>query len=954
MKFYRTLLPVLLLAAAILMSAPLMLAQTQTRTVVTTTPTAASPQATTTALPQGVERVASVEGITEYRLQNGLRVLLFPDMTKPTTTVNITYMVGSRNENYGETGMAHLLEHMMFKGSTKHRNVPQELTEHGARPNGTTWLDRTNYFETFAASDENLNWALDLEADRMVNSFIAKRDLDSEMTVVRNEFESGENDPVGIMIERMMSTAYLWHNYGHSTIGARSDIENVPIERLQAFYHNYYQPDNAILLVAGKFDESKTLALIQKYFGSIPRPTRVIQKTYTTEPTQDGEREVTLRRVGDVQAVGVAYHVPAGSHQDFAAIDMLSHILAANSTGRLYKALVETHKATRVFGLNFQQREPGTALFGAEVRQDASLDAARDTLIQTIESFSSQPPTREEVERARTALLKNVDLTLNNSERVGLELSEWMAMGDWRLFFIHRDRIRKVTPEDVQRVASQYFKPSNRTLGIFIPTQRPDRAEIPATPDVNSLVSNYHGDAAVAAGEAFDPSPANIESRTVRSAAPNGMKMALLSKKTRGQTVIATMTLRFGDAESLMNRATAAQITGQMLMRGTTKHTRQQLRDEFDRLKARVSVVGGPGQALVSIETTRENFPEVLKLVAEVLREPAFPANEFDLLKQEQMTDLESQKSEPQFVGSIAFSRHLNPYPKGDVRYTPTYEEQVENLRAVTIDDVKKFYADFYGASDAQFAAVGDFDAQEVARLATELFGNWKSPHKFARIESVYRDVPALSQSLNTPDKANAFFLAGLNMNIRDDDPDYPALVLGNYMLGGGFLNSRLATRIRQREGISYGVGSQLFVSALDRFGSFTTFAIYAPQNVERLEAAFREEVQRALQEGFTAEEVAAAKSGYLQTQQVNRAQDLGLARKLSAYLFLGRTLNWDADFEQRIAALTPEQIVAAMRRHINPTKIVVIKAGDFQAHPPAAAQPQPSPSATPATRPNP
>src|SRR5947209_5581866 len=276
----------LLLLAATLSVAPVMRAKAQTRTV-TTAPSPTQAAAPQVALPQGIERVTSVEGITEYRLQNGLRVLLFPDMTKPTTTVNITYMVGSRNENYGETGMAHLLEHMMFKGTPSHSNVPQELTSHGSFPNGTTWLDRTNYYETFAASDANLDWSLNLEADRMINSFIAKRDLDREMTVVRNEYERGENDPVSIMIERMMSTAFLWHNYAHSTIGARSDIENVPIERLQAFYHNYYQPDNAVLLVAGKFDESKTLQLIQKYFGSIPRPTRVIQKTYTVEPTQD-------------------------------------------------------------------------------------------------------------------------------------------------------------------------------------------------------------------------------------------------------------------------------------------------------------------------------------------------------------------------------------------------------------------------------------------------------------------------------------------------------------------------------------------------------------------------------------------------------------------------------------------------------------------------------------------
>ena len=233
------------------------------------------------ALPKGVERVTSVEGITEYRLSNGLKVLLFPDPSKQTMTVNITYLVGSAIEDYGETGMAHLLEHLVFKGSPKHLNIPQELTSHGSRPNGSTSYDRTNYFETFAATDENLNWALDLESDRMVNSFIAKKDLDSEMTVVRNEYEAGENSPFNVLLERAIATSYVWHNYGKTTIGARSDIENVPIERLQAFYHKYYQPDNAVLTIAGKFDEVKTLALVDKYFSSVPRPTRVRCKRFT-------------------------------------------------------------------------------------------------------------------------------------------------------------------------------------------------------------------------------------------------------------------------------------------------------------------------------------------------------------------------------------------------------------------------------------------------------------------------------------------------------------------------------------------------------------------------------------------------------------------------------------------------------------------------------------------------
>ena len=250
------------------------------------------------------EKVNEVGGISEYYLANGLRILLFPDQTKETVTVNVTYHVGSKHENYGETGMAHLLEHLVFKGSPKHKDIPAELSSHGARPNGTTWTDRTNYFETFAANKKNINWALSMESDRMVNSFIAKKDLDSEMTVVRNEFERGENSPFRITLQKMAASAYMWHNYGKSTIGARSDLENVPIDRLQAFYKMYYQPDNATLIVAGKFEEVDMLALVDQYFSPIPKPERVIRPLYTAEPAQDVEKSVTIRRVGYIQITG--------------------------------------------------------------------------------------------------------------------------------------------------------------------------------------------------------------------------------------------------------------------------------------------------------------------------------------------------------------------------------------------------------------------------------------------------------------------------------------------------------------------------------------------------------------------------------------------------------------------------------------------------------------------------
>lgn len=876
-------------------------------------------------------KVTSVEGITEYKLGNGLRVLLFPDQSKSTITVNITYLVGSRMEGYGETGMAHLLEHMVFKGSTNHTNIPQELSSHGARPNGTTWYDRTNYFETFTASDENLKWALSLESDRMVNSFIAKKDLETEFSVVRNEFERGENDPGSVLEERVMSTAYLWHNYGKSTIGSKEDIERVPIENLQAFYKKYYQPDNSVLTVAGKIDEAKTLALINEYFGSIPKPTRVLTETFTNEPVQDGERHVVLKRVGDVQVAACGYHIPSGSHADYPAIEVLVETLTNEPSGRLYKALVESKKASTAYGYSFQLKDPGFAFFAAEVLKEKNLDSAAATMNALFDNLKNNPLTKEEVDRAKNVLNKQQELQFNNTDRVGLALSEYISLGDWRLYFIYRDGLEKVTPEDVNRVAQAYFKPSNRTTGLFIPDATPDRAVIPASPDVNALVRDYKGKKALTEAEAFDPSPANIDARTKSNKVGGGAKYSLLKKTTRGSNVTASFTLRIGNAAVMQNKGTVAGFTASMLQRGTKNKTYQQINDEFDRLKANIGIFGGGQTVSVSVTTTKENLIGALNLVTEILRQPSFPQSEFDKLKEERLADIEQQKSEPQSISRNVFNRLLNPYSKDDFRYVKTFEEEADAVRALTLADVKNFYERFYSTANATGAIIGDFDEPQLIIALNSMLDKWGAPVLYDRAKEPYFDVAAGNQKINTPDKANAQLLVGQNLEIRDDDVDYPALLIGNYMLGGGFLNSRLATRIRQKEGISYGVGSFIQANSIDKTGGFTTFAIYNPDNSARLIDAYKDEMSKMLKDGFTEQEFKDAVKGYLQNRNVSRSQDRELVGKLNSYLFLNRTMKWDADLEKNINALTVDKVNAAMRKWINPEKFTYVQAGDFE-----------------------
>ncbi len=882
-------------------------------------------------LPSGVKRITSVEGITEYSLDNGLHVLVFPDPSKPTITVNITYLVGSRHESAGEGGMAHLLEHMVFKGSTKHQNIPQELTEHGSRPNGTTDFDRTNYFETFKASDENLKWALDLESDRMVNSFIKKEDFDKEFSVVRNEFEMGENNPFAVLFQHTMAAAYIAHSYGRPVIGNKSDVERVPIDQLQAFYRKYYQPDNAVLTVAGKVDEPKIVELVKEYFGKIPRPARTLTPTHTVEPTQDGERLTVVRRVGEIQGIFAVYHTPDGGHPDQPALDVLASVMGEQSSGRLYKALVDNKKATQVFGNAMQHNEPGVIMFGAILNKSESLDGARDSMLATIDGVVKEPPSTEEVDRAKARLEKQVEMTLRNSEEVGLFLSEYQAQGDWRLLFRGRDLLRKVTPQDVQRVAAAYLKSSNRTIGEFIPDPKPDRAEIPAKTDVAAALKDYKGEAAMAAGEAFDPSPNNIESRLQRYTLPSGMKVSLLQKKTRGGSVHAVITLHFGDLESLKGQSATAELAGRTLIRGTVHKNRQQIQDEIDKLKTQLSINGGATSANASIETTHENLPAALRLAGEILKEASLPESEFDEIRKEELTQLDFGKSEPQSLAFTEMNRTMYPFPKGDVRGTASIPEQIEEVKSVKLEDAKKFYRHFYGASNAELAVVGDFDPAAVKKEIEGLFGAWKSPARFERIQTGFQQIAPVNQTIETPDKQNAVFIAATRLNISDMDADYPALVFGNYMLGGGFLNSRLATRIRVKDGLSYGVGSGLTAKSNEKDGQFQAFAIAAPQNVLKVEAAFKEEMERALRDGFAQKEMDDDRTGWLQSRQVNRSEDGTLVRTLTARDYDGRTMAFDEQLEKKVSALTPDDVVKAMRRNIDMTQVLIVKAGDFK-----------------------
>ncbi len=879
-------------------------------------------------------QTASVEGITEHQMDNGLKVLLFPDNSAQTITVNITYLVGSRHEGYGEKGMAHLLEHLLFKGSTNHPDIPKELSARGARPNGTTYYDRTNYYETFNATEDNLNWALDLEADRMVNSFIAQKDLESEFSVVRNEFEMGENSPSRVLRQKVIDAAYLWHNYGNSTIGNRSDIERVPIENLKEFYKKFYRPDNAVLLIIGKFDEEKTLALVEQKFGKIKKPTTPIRDSYTEEPPQDGEKIVTVSRVGELQLVSALYHIPAASHEDYAALGILENILTNEPSGRLYKALVETQKASSMWSFSPFTKEPSFLHIQVDIPSDKNASEVETILRENLDNLKNAPITQEEVDRAKANLLKEIDQLTRDSEGFGMAMSEYIGAGDWRLGFINRDRIENTTIEQVNKVASKYLIPTNRTIGRFIPTKTPERVGIPHTKNLDSLASGYKGKENMGSGEAFDVSYEKIQERINSGKLTNGITYGFIEKSNRGNTVNISFSIRNGDEKTLTNKGVIPSFTAQLLNKGTTSKTRQQIEDELSRLKSSIYIGARNGNVYVTVVSTEENLIATMQLMADMLKNPSFDASELEKLKTEELAAIEVNKSEPQFLATNRLSEINNPHPKGHPLYKMTIDELEAAIKAVTIADIKAFYNDFYGLGKSIIVGIGNLKSDELKNFMEKEFNTFESKHPYSKIASPFSESKSITEDIITPDKQNAMTFGGLNIKVSEYSEDYAALTIAATILGGGVLNSRIEDRLRQKDGISYGAGAgfQADSDNTDQNSQMYIYAIYAPSNYDKVRLGFEEEIARFIKDGITEEELKNAVNGWIQEGNVSRAQDGELLTVINNNAFYDRTMAFHKEIETKISTLTVDDINKVIKKYILPLdKWTVVNAGDFK-----------------------
>lgn len=878
----------------------------------------------------------SVEGVSEYRLDNGLKVLLIPDLSVATLTTNVIVRAGSRHEAYGETGAAHLLEHLQFKGTAKYPSVAATMQHNGWAGYATAWYDHTNFITTMEGTKENLEAILQFEADRLTGSLLLPIHLEQEMPIVRNELENSESTPWGHLPPRLRAVSLEWHNYGKATIGNLADLEQMPIERVRDFYERYYQPDNVTLILAGRFDTQHALSSLSRYWGAIPRPIRTLAEDYTVEPAQGGERHVVVRRAGGVPMAGVQYHVPPASHPDFAAMHVVaSWILGippgqlwkmrqATSRGPLHRSLVAAGHAASVHGSISHLRQRGFLEFYAPCGTNRDPQVALEQLIYGLESASKNDLTEDKVKIAKQRLLREVHSTILELPQLAVELTYWETNGDWRLFFLHRDRLENVQLNDVRRVAAKYLTASNRTAGLYYPERVRSRVEIPPPPDVAQLLEGYESRRPILSGEHIDPTPKEIESRLVRRKATSGTTIILLPKRTRGDRILMRFTLPFGNAETLSGRRAAASAFASVITSADAKEkARAGLRGSLAGFS--ISASGRPDSISFSIKVEPEYLDRGWPMFTKLIREPHFSENDFEMLKQSQIASLRNTLDSPFGIADRTVQRAGQPYDTRDPRHVPSIETQIEQLQALKIDDVRAAWQQLVGTGHGVFTAIGSFDPEEMVERVETLTSKWQSPTPYHPLSHVRPTTnPSAPIAKFVPDKTAAAYAADLFFDVGDNHDDYAALLVAQDILR----LTRLVPRIRDDDGLCYYPRIDFEALPNSSVSRLKMRLQCNAGNLYALEVAVGEAFNSIRVSPFTAAELERAKTHLGNVTRTRLWSESQLLHTIDALAQQGRTLDYYVDLAARIDSISLAEVQRVAEKYLDPARMIVATVG--------------------------
>ncbi len=887
------------------------------------------------ALPANIEHVETFRGLSQYRLKsNGMTFLLSQDRSSPVITFMVVYHVGSRNEAPGNTGSAHLLEHMIFNKSTRnfgrangHKTFQEVLYEAGAdagSSNMTTWYDRMNGYSTLPS--DKLELAMKIEADRLGRGLILDTERKSEMSVVRNEFEIGENNPTQALFKAVAAAAITAHPYHWSTIGYRSDIEGVTTEKLREHYKTYFWPNNAQAILVGDFDVEAALAMFDREFGAFKRSPHEIPKVITVEPPQEGERRVTVKRPGAVNLLMLAYLRPGSMHPDFMPLEVLSNILTDGVNSRLHQALVEKQLATDVGAFNFMLQDPAPIYVTTTLAPGRKHEEAEAIVKQAIAEIAAKGVTDAEVRRAQqqieVATIRARDGTYNFTRTLG----EAIASSHWKKFLTYIDDARAVTAADVKRVAEMYLAPDRATVGWFIPTANVKKVDL-STPAPAQAPAPAAADGPATSIKSADRK--GFAQRTARKVLANGLIVDVV--ENRGVPTVAVRGIAFaGDTAAPAGKRALPALAAKMLARGTTARTKEQIGAILDDVGATRTYAAGLTETAISANGMARDLPLLLEILAEEVKQPAFAASEVEKARKDLENDYlraddNTSARAMERLGQLVYSKE-HPY------YGFGRQDKLASLEAVTEADLREFHRARYVGAGMILAIVGDVDAAKTLALVEKLFGGLPRGQRptWASTPRVAPGAAPVREAVTMKGKANMNLIFGTASGLRRSDPDYEAALVANAALGQTALSSRLGKRVRDTEGLTYQIFSRYFNSEeLD--GLWATNVNVAPQNLAKAMKSTREVIEQFAREGVNDTELEAQKSFFAGNYQVNLGSNAGIAAALVTAEKFGHGPRYLDEYPARIRAVTTAQANAALKKYFFVDRLNVIVAGDLE-----------------------
>lgn len=860
-------------------------------------------------------------------LENGLTVLTKEVRSAPVVTVQVFYKIGSRDEAPGVNGIAHQLEHMLFKG-TKDRPVQfgRLFAALGSNFNAFTSYDQTAYFGT--AEKNKLTSLLTLEADRMQNSTIDTEKLTGEKRVVISELQGYENSPSYRLDRAVKRVAFPNTPYGLTVGGTKADVEKFTVAQVRSYYDSYYAPNNATLIVVGDFDTASLMAKVQQTFGKVPRRELKIAKPTITATTTKPDRRITLKEPGSTKIATEVYPVPEATHPDVPAIDVMNYILTEGRSSRMYQSIVETGIATSLDGGAANLAAGGWYQISAIVEVGKSLPKLEAAIAKEIKLIQSKPPTASEIARAKVQLkagylLGNRDINAQASQ-LG---NDQTTTGDYQFTDKYLAGVERVTAADVQRVAKKYLQPNLKTIGFFEPTQI--TAAVPAAPvGGTQTVANYNP------GTPVDPSelakylpPLDADSTSQTQTLPqevklkNGLRVFLLPDSST-PTVTISGNIQAGTEYDRPEKAGVAALTATNIMSGTKTQTALKIATTLENRGAGLGFGASREGVSLGGNGLAKDLPILLQTLGDVLQNANFPTQQVELSRQRALTSLKLELDSPNSVARRKFQQTI--YPK-DHPFTifPTKE----TLTGLKIADLQAFYRQHYLPSNTMLAIVGDFKVPEVKALLEANLGKWTTTAKNVKLNYPVPQLPAKQVQLNPalPGKTQTVTLLGNKAIDRKDPRYYSALVL-NQILGGDTLSSRLGTEIRDRQGLTYGIYSSF--AAGKRQGTFIISMQTAPEDAQKATQSTIALLKDLQSKGVTQSEVDNSKRSISSNYTVDLASPDEIAGATLGNAIYGLNPNEISEFPNKIRAVTLTQVNQVAKELISPDRLVVITAG--------------------------